>query len=84
VAQKKWRDISRRFAATVGDGSATSIVLTHNLGTRDIVVSVRAAAGGFAALDSGWTWAATSVDTATLTFDVAPTAGQYRAVVVGA
>tara|TARA_R100000541_G_scaffold8970_1_gene16532 strand:+ start:496 stop:2571 length:2076 start_codon:yes stop_codon:yes gene_type:complete len=30
----------RRFKATIGDGSATSIAVTHNLGTTDVIVQI--------------------------------------------
>lgn len=68
------------FVTAVGDGVATSIVVTHNLGTRDVDVSVVLAAspwtGGFSV-----PWEATSTNTVTLTFGAAPTSGQYRVLV---
>jgi len=32
--------IPRTFAATIGDGSATSIAVTHNLGSKDVIVQL--------------------------------------------
>ncbi len=32
---------AKRYSATFGDGSATQYTLTHNLGTRDVIVQVR-------------------------------------------
>ena len=32
--------VDRRFKATIGDASATSIVVTHNLGTTDVIVQL--------------------------------------------
>lgn len=72
--------VVRKFAATVGDGSSTSIVVTHNLNTRDVQV----------ALYDSATYAVvypdvvnTSVNTVTLSFAVAPAASAYRVVVFG-
>lgn len=35
-----WSGRVRRFAQTIGDGSATSYTLTHNFNTRDVLVNV--------------------------------------------
>lgn len=70
-----------KFAAAVGDGSTTSIVVTHNLGTQDVHVLVYSATTPFAAVNVDVQL--TSANTITLIFAVAPTAGQYRVVVVG-
>jgi hypothetical protein len=32
---------AKRYSATFGDGSATQYTLTHNLGTRDVIVQIR-------------------------------------------
>lgn len=40
-----WTGRALRYAATVGDGSVTSIDVTHNLGSEDVDVTVRDAAG---------------------------------------
>lgn len=73
--------VARVYAANIGDGSTTNIVVTHNLGTRDIVVSVRAASGSYeqVLVDNE----ATSTTTCTLKFAVAPTTNQYRVTVTG-
>ena len=36
---------AKRFAATFGDGSASSYAITHNLGTTDVNVAVREMTG---------------------------------------
>lgn len=70
-----------RFAAAIGDGSTTSIVVTHNLNTQDVIVQVYTASGTFAEVNVEIQ--NTSVNTITLVFATAPTSGQYRVVVVG-
>ena len=65
---------------TIGDGVTTAIVVTHNLNTQDIVVSVRdATTNDMVIVDVK----ATSVNTTTLTFAVAPTTNSYKVVVIG-
>ncbi len=72
--------VVRKFAQNIGNGSATSIAVTHNLGTRDITVSVHDAAT-FAEV-----WpdiVHTDANTVTLVFAVAPATNAYRVVVHG-
>lgn len=69
-----------RFAATVGDGSTTAIAVTHNLGTRDVQVTVYDATS-FAEVDVDVVHTSTTV--VTLNFSTAPTTNQYRVVVFG-
>ena len=69
-----------RYAQDIGDGAATSIAVTHNLGTLDVIVKV------FRKSDGAEVWCdvtMTNVNTVTLGFSTAPTAAQYRVVVVG-
>jgi len=68
-----------KYAANVGDGSATSYTITHNLGTRDIQVTVYEATGTYAEVFCDVQHSTTN--TATLLFSVAPTLNQYRVVV---
>lgn len=68
------------FAASVGDGSATSYVVTHSLGTRDVVVSIVETASPYNAIIADW--AATTTDTITVTFFEPPTSNQYRVSIV--
>lgn len=70
-----------KFAQAIGDGSTTSIVVTHNLNTQDVHVAVYSATTPFAQVNVEVD--ATTVNTITLVFSVAPTAGQYRVVVIG-
>jgi hypothetical protein len=69
-----------KYAANMGNASATSFVLTHSLGTLDVVMNVIEVATGNA-VNCGMQ--ATSTNTATFTFSVAPTSNQFRAVIIG-
>lgn len=70
-----------KVSASVGNGSATSIVVTHSLNTRDLQVQLFEVASPYAQVFTDVEL--TTVDTLTLTFSVAPTASQYRVVIIG-
>jgi hypothetical protein len=72
--------VARKFAFTVGDGSAVNLAVVHNLGTKDVSVSVRLAATDEAILVD---WTATDSNTVTLKFASAPAANAIKGVVVG-
>lgn len=67
-----------KYSANVG--GSTSIAVTHNLGTKDVVVTVRDNSTD-AVVECDITM--TDNNTVTLGFAVAPSAGEYRVVVVG-
>lgn len=70
---------NRKFAQNIGDGSATSYAVTHNLNTRDVVVEVYRNSGNF---DSVLVEVQrTSVNAVTILFDTAPAANAYRVLV---
>ena len=73
--------VARKFAANVGDGSATSYTVTHNLGTRDVIVTVYDNSSPYAEVITDV--AHTTTNTVTIAFSVAPTSNQYRVVVNG-
>jgi hypothetical protein len=68
-----------KYAANVGDGSATSYTITHNLGTRDIQVTLYDNSAPYAEVICDVQHSTTN--TATLLFSVAPTSNQYRVVI---
>lgn len=71
---------ARKFATDIGDGSATSITITHGLGSQDVHVQLRdKATNALVECDV----VATNTTQVTLSFAVAPSAAAYRAVVVG-
>lgn len=71
---------ARKVSANIGNGAATSIVVTHNLGTKDVTVALRENS-----TDAGFItdWTATDVNSVTLAFAVAPTSNQHRVTVTG-
>jgi hypothetical protein len=69
----------RKYAANVGDGSATTYTVSHNLGTKDVIVSVYDNSSPYAEVICDVQHTSTSA--ITLLFSVAPTSNQYRVVV---
>lgn len=74
-------DIAKKYTATVGDGTATSFVLTHNLNTRDIAVTIRETSAPYAQVITDVEF--TSVNTTTINFAQPPTVDQYTVTLVG-
>lgn len=72
--------VARKYAANIGDGTSTSITVTHNLNTRDVHV-VLYNSSTFEQVQTDIV--NTTVNTVTLTFATAPAAAAYRAVVIG-
>lgn len=75
-----YHNIVRKYAANVGNSASTQFTVTHNLGTRDVVVNV---------YDNS-TYETVEVDIArtttsavTVTFAAAPSTDAYRVVVTG-
>jgi hypothetical protein len=66
------------YTTTIGNGSSTAITVTHNLGSRNVVVSVKDAS---TYVEVECDVAATTTNAVTLTFATAPTAGQYTVTV---
>jgi len=71
----------RKYSTSVGDGSATSYTVTHNLGTKDVTVAVYDNSSPYAEVICDVQHTSTSA--ITLLFSVAPTSNQYRVVVHG-
>jgi hypothetical protein len=81
--EKVRRDLPGKFTANLGDGSATSFVVTHGLKTFDVVVQVRQRSSPYTFQTSGFVVQADSVNSVTITFSSAPSANQYRAIIIG-
>lgn len=73
--------VARKYSVAIGDGIETSLVVTHNLNTRDVTVTVRETGSPYAVVFPDIEM--TSVDTITVKFATAPTENQYTVVVVG-
>ena len=71
----------KKYSTTIGDGTATTFTVTHNLGTRDVQVTVYEAASPYAEVIADIEHASTN--TVTIRTATAPTSGQYKVVVVG-
>jgi phage-related tail fiber protein len=69
---------AKRYAVNVPAGSTTATI-THNLGTLDVVIGVSEITGGAVVFPDP---VITSTNVVTLTFATAPTAAQYRCVIV--
>jgi len=75
-----YHEVTRKYKTTLNT-SATSYTVSHNLGTKDVVVSIYEVASPFAEI---LTDVEHTSDTAvTLKFAVAPASGEYRVVVIG-
>ena len=70
-----------KYAASVGDGSATTYTVTHNLGTKDVQVTVYDNSSPYAEVVADVQH--TSTTAIAVLFSVAPTTDQYRVVVQG-
>jgi hypothetical protein len=76
-----WSGRLRKVSANIGDGSATSYVVTHNLNTRDVIIRVFPNSGQYDDVEVDVQ--RTSTTTATLVFATAPASNAYRVVVMG-
>lgn len=72
---------AKRYAVSIGDGSATSYVVTHNLGTKDVIVNTFYNASTFDEVFCDVQH--TTTNTVTLIFAVAPASNAIRVVVIG-
>ena len=75
-----YHEITRKYKETLGT-SATTYTVTHNLGTKDVVVQIYEVASPYAQIEADVEHTSTSA--VTIKFAVAPSAGEYRVVVIG-
>ena len=71
--------VARKASATIGDGTATTLTVTHSLNTQDVAVSIKEVGTNSGVIAD---WVANGVNTVQLTFGTAPTTGQYRVTVI--
>jgi hypothetical protein len=69
------------FASSIGNGVATTFNVVHNLGTEDLIVSLREISSGDFAQATTSTNGINSLD---VTFSTPPSASQFRVIVVPA
>ncbi|MDO4444702.1 MAG: hypothetical protein Q4C97_04100 [Bacillota bacterium] len=76
-----WNSRVKKYAADIGNGTATEFTVTHNLGTQDVTVLLREKISPFNQVFCDiQILSATQIK---LLFAVAPAAGAYRVVVTG-
>ena len=73
--------IANKVTATIGDGTNTSYVITHNLNTRDVTVNIRDTASPYELIFT--TVEATTENTITVRFATAPTSNKYAVTILG-
>ena len=71
---------ARKFASTIGNGALTTIAVTHNLGTQDVLVQARLVSTQEAVIVD---WVATDANNVTFTFATAPAASSVRVMIAG-
>ncbi len=71
----------RKYAQDVGDGVATSIVVTHSLGSKDVTAQIHRILTPFDVVECEILH--TSTSQITLNFNTAPAANAFRVVVIG-
>ena len=64
------------YNATIGDGTNTSYVVSHNFNSRDVSVTARQAASPYGLISASWE--ATTTNAITLSFNSAPSASSVR------
>jgi hypothetical protein len=72
--------VARKSSGNIGNGSATSIAYTHNLGTKDISVTLRLNSTDEMIMAD---WVSTSTTQVTVTFAVAPASNAVRITCIG-
>lgn len=72
--------VARKFSADVGNGSLTTVTVTHNLGTKDVITSVRQNSDDAVVLADVIN---ATTNTVTVTFASAPATNAYRVTCIG-
>jgi hypothetical protein len=72
---------TNKFTQAIGDGVKTSYVITHNLNSRDVVVTIRETASPYEQVITDIEF--TTVNTVTVKFAKPPTADQYTITLIG-
>ncbi|MFJ8515322.1 hypothetical protein [Lysinibacillus xylanilyticus] len=72
---------TKKYVASIGNGTATTFTVTHNLNTQDVTVTIREMASPYNVVFADLQ--VTNVNAITVLFGSAPTANQYRVTVTG-
>jgi len=70
-----------KYSVAIGDGAATSYTITHNLDSRDVIVTVYKNSADYEVVYTDVAHA--TANTVTVAFASAPTTNQYKVVVLG-
>lgn len=73
--------VVHKYSNTIGDGTAITYTVTHNLNTTGVSVSIQRVAAPYDQVEAEVI--ITSVNAVIINFNVAPSAGQYRVTVIG-
>jgi hypothetical protein len=76
-----WSGRPLKFNQDIGDGSATSYTVTHNLGTRDLHVQVRRNSGNYDQIIVDIE--CTTTNSVTIKFASAPASNAFRVIILG-
>ena len=76
-----WNSRTKKYAANIGNGIATTITVQHGLETMDVSVTLREAAAPYSMVITDWQ--PIDINNIKVLFAVAPTTNQYRVVVIG-
>ena len=76
-----WNSRTRKYSANIGNGTATTITVTHNLNTTDVTVTLKEVATPYNLVITDIQ--IVDANNIKLLFAVAPSANQYRVVVIG-
>lgn len=74
-------NLVKKYSAAIGDGSSTSIVVTHSLNTMNVSVTIRETASPYNIVYTDVQ--TTTVNAITITFATAPASGKYTVTVTG-
>ena len=81
VDSLKTKTVAQKHTEVIGDGTATSFTVTHGLGTRAVTVTVAESSSPFGMVMPDIEM--TTLDTITVMFGSAPTAGEYTVTITG-
>ncbi|WP_404988163.1 hypothetical protein [Clostridium culturomicium] len=76
-----WNARTRKYSVDIGDGSLTTIPVTHNLGSMDVTITIREKASPYNVVFADIQFV--DNNKFNILFGTAPTSNQYRVTVVG-